>query len=135
MLSGFAACSPIVSPDPVDLINPDQLQDAILVCVDIGEDENLIPRSEVYVWIIGEKVYIDNCTACRPISKDAYSSHDIPEKALSACGGWYAGGGDYFYAIKHKNTIEVYSGWQDEGQMEDNDTTFHWGLDTAIVYQ
>src|SRR3989338_5402261 len=58
-----------------------------------------------------------------PISVKSRADYDIPADALASCGGWWAGGGDYFYAIWENNNVVVYQGWQDEGQ---KDNGFHW---------
>jgi hypothetical protein len=57
------------------------------------------------------------------IEKTDYAAKGIPKKALSACGAWWAGAGDYFYAIKADNSLAIYKGWQDETQTEKG---FHW---------
>jgi len=102
---------------------------AELTCVDKGMDEWDVPHSEVLVKIGDKLEKVAECLACQTITQEDYSDYDVPKNAISACGGWWAGGGDYFYAIRNSdNEIEVYAGWQDEGQMEDNDTSFHWEL-------
>lgn len=52
-----------------------------------------------------------------------FKSKEIPENAIAACGGWWAGAGDYFYVVKTDNKLVIYQGWQDEGQ---NDEGYHW---------
>jgi hypothetical protein len=102
---------------------------AKLQCVDKGMDEYDVPHSDVFIEFGDHKEKVSSCLACQTITEEDFSKYDIPKDALSACGGWWAGGGDYFYVIRNaRNTIEVYAGWQDEGQMEDNDTSFHWEL-------
>lgn len=103
-----------------------------LTCVLLGEDENLIPSSEVKLEIDDKKYDVGKCLTCGEIKKEDYDRYDIPKMAVSACGGWFAGGGDYFYALRVENEIFIYSGWQDEGQMEDNDESFHWKLTKSI---
>jgi hypothetical protein len=103
-----------------------------LICVLLGEDENYIPRSEVKLVIDYKNFDVGKCQACGEIKKEDYDRYGIPKSAFSACGGWFAGGGDYFYAVRIENEILIYSGWQDEGQMEDNDDSFHWKLTKSI---
>lgn len=105
---------------------PSVNEPARLECVSLGEDEYGIPHNEVY-FIKGEKQEkVAECLACQEISRESFQSFEIPETAISACGGWWAGGGDYFYAIQGKGgVLEVYFGWQDEGQEDDG---FHWEL-------
>ena len=57
---------------------------------------------------------------------DQYGRIDmnIPSNAITACGSWYAGAGDYFYLIPDKrNMLKVFQGWQDEGQETPG---YHW---------
>lgn len=103
--------------------------DGKLFCKALKTDEYGVPHSEVSVSFNSEREKVANCLSCDIIPKSDYAQYDIPKNAKSACGGWFAGGGDYFYSlVKEDGTVEVYSGWQDEGQMEDNDTSFHWEL-------
>lgn len=60
-----------------------------------------------------------------------FREKEIPGEALAACGGWYAGGGDYYYLVINKNNgIDVYHGWQDEGQ---TDSGYHWTKETELL--
>lgn len=103
--------------------------DGKLACKLLEVDEYEIPHSEVTVLFNAEPEVVALCNSCQSISKSDYTQYDIPKNAKSACGGWFAGGGDYYYSlVKEDGTVEVYSGWQDEGQMEDSDTSFHWEL-------
>jgi len=100
---------------------------ASLVCRDRGEDEFEIPHYDVYVKYDSVMHKVGECNACAPLDLQDYHDYDIPKHALAACGGWFAGGGDYFYVMQTKDDgIQVYAGWQDEGQMEEDDTTFHY---------
>ena len=55
--------------------------------------------------------------------KESYEDMGIPEDAISACGGWWAGGGIYLYLQKQGNKIIVFKGWVDEMQ---EDEGYHW---------
>ena len=57
------------------------------------------------------------------IQPDEFANYQIPENAIAARGGWYAGGGDYFYYIEENGNFLIYKGWQDEVQ---EDSGFHW---------
>lgn len=56
-------------------------------------------------------------------NKEQYAGMDIPADAIAACGGWYAGGGDYYYIVPTPTGIAVYQGYEDEGQ---EDAGYHW---------
>lgn len=64
------------------------------------------------------------------IPYDDYEQYDIPKKAKTACGGWYAGTGDYFYSIEENGVIKIFYGWADEEQDEKG---FHWEIFTEIT--
>ena len=152
MVGGFVACKSDISVDDnsevtnvnleetevfEDNTEPEQEEVPIiqtervfaLECEDKGVDEYENPKSEVYLVEGNAREKVASCLACSTIERDDYRSYDIPAEAKSACGGWWAGGGDYFYAIQSESgDIEVYAGWQDEGQMEEQDTSFHWEL-------
>jgi hypothetical protein len=100
---------------------------ASLVCREKGEDEFGIPHYDVYVKYDSIKHKVGECNACAPLDLQDYHDYDIPQEAMAAVGGWFAGGGDYYYVMKTKDDgIRVYAGWQDEGQMDNNDTSFHY---------
>jgi hypothetical protein len=96
---------------------------ADLVCVySIDEYEN--PKSDVSVMVNGKKIKVQSVVGqMNPITKNEYTDYQIPENATSACGGWWAGAGDYFYISSSNKGIIVFHGWQDESQQ---DTGYHW---------
>lgn len=96
---------------------------ADLVCVN-SMDEYENPKSDVSVMINGKKIKVQTVVGqMNPITKNEYTDYQIPENATSACGGWWAGAGDYFYISSSSKGIIVYHGWQDEAQ---EDIGFHW---------
>lgn len=104
-------------------------KDGTLRCVDLGAEEYDVPRSEVYIWMGGkDDAFVGRSQACADIERKYYSSYEIPENAIDACGGWYAGSGDYYYSIQEEGMIRVYYGWQDEGEP---DGGMHW----EVVYE
>lgn len=100
---------------------------AWLVCRDRGEDENEVPQYDVYVEYDSTSHKVGKCNACAPLDLQDYHDYNIPKQAMAAVGGWFAGAGDYYYVVKTEDDgIRVFAGWQDEGQMENDDTTFHY---------
>ncbi|MBI1305148.1 MAG: hypothetical protein GC181_00885 [Bacteroidetes bacterium] len=75
---------------------------------------------------------IDTVAEASVIQKAQFADHQIPDTAIAACGGWYAGSGDYFYAIKSGNEISVYQGWQDE---EQEDAGYHYERTRTFVFE
>lgn len=96
--------------------NESRPDDGYLICVDLGFDEWDVPHSEVHVWFNGEDVKVEggDSQTCEKIEEEFYSSYEIPEDAIDACGGWYAGAGDYYYSIKEEGRLVVYYCWVDE---------------------
>jgi hypothetical protein len=64
-----------------------------------------------------------NKSDCGDIKKEDYSQFKIPEQAVAACGGWWAGSGDYFYAEIKDGKLSVFQGWMDSEQEDDG---YHW---------
>jgi len=89
----------------------------------LGELEYGIPQYQVLLIVDGKKQILDTITACASIPVSNYKQYDIPTEAKSACGGWFAGGGDYFYATITDGKAVVFQGWQDEQQEDDG---YHW---------
>jgi hypothetical protein len=82
------------------------------------------PWTIVYAVVNGNKTQIAKIPGyASSYEKANYSTYEIPENAIDACGGWWAGGGDYFYMIAGTDGIDVFVGWQDEGQ---EDEGYHW---------
>jgi hypothetical protein len=94
-----------------------------LKCVDKGMDEYENPLNEVVLSIDGKDSVIALTSACDEITKAQYKEMQIPAEATSACGGWWAGGGDYFYSTLVNGKVKVFRGWQEEGQEDDG---YHW---------
>lgn len=89
----------------------------------LSEDEYGSSHYQVILTVDGKKEIIDTVMACDKIPASNFAQYDIPKTALSACGGWWAGAGDYFYAELKDNKVVVYQGWQDEQQTDDG---YHW---------
>jgi hypothetical protein len=102
---------------------PTREKEIKLICRDLGEDSSGIPHFDVMLSVDGVQIKINEVYACSEITKDLYQRHEIPDGAIAACGGWYAGGGDYYYVIVREGKPVVFEGWLDEGQ---NDKGYHW---------
>jgi hypothetical protein len=77
-----------------------------------------MPSSDISISINGKETFLET------ILGDATIQNDIGVKnSITACGGWWAGAGDYFYAISSAKGVIVYKGWQDEQQ---EDSGYHW---------
>ncbi|WP_435355509.1 hypothetical protein [Emticicia sp. SJ17W-69] len=88
------------------------------------EDANGNPSADISLSYNNKIRKISKITGnAELIEKVDFASKGIPKKALSACGAWWAGAGDYFYVINASNQFVVYKGWQDETQTEKG---YHW---------
>ena len=99
-------CSTVdVAQEKNDLLTDDALEIPVsLVCYGGEMDEYGVPQSQVFFEKGDSVYYVANCLACETISPSEYPQFEIPNKALSLVGGWWAGGGDYFYLLKNKDT-------------------------------
>jgi len=93
--------------------------------INIAYNEDVgYPTSIINAFVNGKKIKIAEVTGdARILEKSDYSNFDIPENAIEACTSWWAGGGDSFYMVATENGIDIYQGWQDEGQEEPG---HHW---------
>jgi hypothetical protein len=82
------------------------------------------PTAQLFVVTGGKRTEVAkvNChlTAYQP---ENFETYDIPSNAVAACGGWWAGAGDYFYLVPTGQGWEVFQGWEDEGQ---EDQGYHY---------
>jgi len=94
-----------------------------LICKELGEDSLGIPHFDVLLSAEGKETIIKNINGCSDITKSDYKRYEIPDSAIAACGGWYAGAGDYYYVVMQNGKPLVFEGWQDESQQEKG---YHW---------
>lgn len=97
---------------------------------DTHEDKQLIPQSKVYLRVGTKRVLIEEKAQAgfRTVSRMDYKVYKIPAAALTACSGWFAGGGQDMYVIQHKKSLRVYRRWTDEQAPE-----FHYKLIRTIA--
>jgi hypothetical protein len=94
-----------------------------LECRELQGPDSEMPQAEVLLRIANEVTLLDTISTCQRIEPADYEQYGIPTPTVSACGGWWAGGGDYFYAIIDGDQLVVMQGWQDEGQTDEG---FHY---------
>ena len=103
---------------------PESVADIGLGYQNFGEDEFGIPLSVLMLAENGGAIALDTVrVTLAKIERERYAEMGIPSEALDACGGWYAGSGDYFYVVQRKGKTVVYKGFQDEAQ---TDQGYHW---------
>lgn len=99
--------------------------DAVLVCNTLrSPDTHDLPLAAVIVKAFGDSYVIDTVSVCQILKPEEYAQYGIPDTAISAAGGWWAGAGDYFFlTMTRDGDVLAYQGWQDEGQEDDD---FHY---------
>lgn len=119
-------CAP-EEEEPVSEENTDEIlvevQTADFICFSEMNEETGVPSTIVKLQLNDALHDIKTVIACSPYEKEAFSNYDVPDTALSAAGGWFAGGGDYFFTARDGNNVIVFAGWQDEGQTDEG---FHY---------
>ena len=61
------------------------------------------PAHSVHLMFNDEKIKLADILACEVFKKEDFKQHQMPDNTLQACGGWYAGGGEYFYLYQKTN--------------------------------
>jgi hypothetical protein len=70
--------------------------------VDTLTDDANMPKSKIDMDMFGYRIYVTEAAVhCQRIKKEDYKNYQIPANAFDACGGWWAGAGEYFYIIKN----------------------------------
>ena len=74
-----------------------------LVCQSEASSMEGTPAHSVHLMFNDEKIKLADILACETFNKEDYSKYQMPANALDACGGWSAGGGEYFYLYQKTN--------------------------------
>lgn len=91
-------------------------------------DPELAPRTSVYAAVGGVSHFVAEVDGhCRLIRRSDFVRFRIPPEAMSACGAWWAGGGDYFYAIRTDDRYVVMRATPDEANPDP------WTYSTQLV--
>lgn len=103
---------------------PEPVADFHFIYQDLGMDASDIPHSVLLLSENGGTTLLDTLSlSLTKIEKEQYAEMGIPAEAIDACGGWFAGGGDYFYVVDRKGKAVVYKGYQEE---QDTEKGYHW---------
>jgi len=95
------------------------------------EDANGMPHSDIFLTFGNKVAKVDKVTGNADLTdRSNFTENKIPQNALSACGSWWAGAGDYFYVVQEKNKLVIYKGWQAE---EQTDRGFHWKRYKSVI--
>jgi hypothetical protein len=61
------------------------------------------PAHSVHLMFNEEKIKLADVLACETFKKESYAQYQMPTNTIEACGGWWAGGGEYFYLYQKTN--------------------------------
>lgn len=115
---------PADSSKSVNNIPADSVKSIVkLLCINKGEDSFATPHFDVMLSVNGKEFKIKTINGCGDIPVADYKTYEIPAEAVSACGGWWAGAGDYYYVIMKNGKPSLFEGWMDETQTEKG---HHW---------
>ena len=89
--------------------------------IETAMDNQEIPISAISILVGDKKLELTKVNACEKIDRADYAQYQIPPEAIDACGGWWAGAGDYFYIIDNgNNNYTVMQGMMDEENTSDS---------------
>jgi hypothetical protein len=98
----------IVSTNDASLrYDPDNWIKAELECEEVRNADEDDPQAVIYLSQLGSRHLIDTVYTCSVIAPEMYRTYDIPRHALSACGGWWAGSGRFYYTLLEGDSIAV----------------------------
>ena len=90
--------------------------DVTFTCEETETDE-IGPISSLYVTINSSKTKLADIRGCAgTLSSDEYAVYDVPTEAKAAAYGYWAGAGDYFYAIRDGEKLKIFRAEMDEMQ-------------------
>ncbi|MEL6660074.1 MAG: hypothetical protein AAFY48_06990 [Bacteroidota bacterium] len=80
-----------------------------LICETLSQSDEA-PRSAVYALLQESKIKLAEISACDTVVAEDYAQLGIPKDALTAVGSWWAGYGEYIYAIIEEDALRLYIG-------------------------
>lgn len=119
MLAGLSACSGNEkAKEATEESKPSAPMQGITValdCMELAGGSDEFPQRQVSLRLGTNSTVLDTVAACQLIERQDYAKYSIPAEAVAATGGWWAGSGDYFYAIIDKgDEIVVMRAMEDE---------------------
>jgi len=100
----------------LQFITNQQTSEFILASIEKGDED---PRTVITAVYGHQEIIIDTIMgSAQYYPQDNWKEMEVPDNAISVCGCWWAGGGEYFYMIPTNKGVAIYVGYQDEGQEE-----------------
>ena len=92
-----------------------------------GDKEQGVPKAKLYLYTSAttDSLFLVEDVGGTEVSKSYYASLDIPENAALGIQSYYAGAGNYYYAVIEGNILTVYKKFFEEShpEMEKPDPT------------
>jgi hypothetical protein len=104
--------------------DPGKWVKADLECEELRNADENDPQAVVYLSQLGVRHVIDTVYTCSIIAPQMYQTYDIPRNALSACGGWWAGSGNFYYTLQEGDSIAVMHAYR----IQNDSLGFHYSL-------
>lgn len=102
-------------PSGTSVGKANSFQDNVSWEFDSREDRDGNPQTRVYLKVGARRVFIIRETAqFNVVERKDYGSHEVPARALTACSGWWAGGGSEMYVVRRGRQLIVYRRSLDE---------------------
>lgn len=101
------------------------LTDAIILqwfFKEVGKTEFYVPVTEVYLVVGGseQNLIVKENMVFSETPRELYSEYQIPGDAITACRGWWAGGGNDYWVVPENGELKVYTRWIEEGSGPDS---------------
>jgi len=95
--------------------------------ITVTRDKQGVPNSVVYLVVHTHKHLVTKVTGneIKPMDRELYVGWHIPSKAVTACSGWFAGGGDFYYVLKTSDRLRIYHRAIDESDKKASATRTH----------
>jgi len=88
--------------------------------IDVSHDKQGIPKSVLYLVGNQHRHFVAKVEGneMKPMERELYSGWNVPAKAVTACFGWFAGGGDVYYAIRRPRALQIFHRGIDESDRQ-----------------
>jgi hypothetical protein len=103
--------------DPVAPVKANPSKADLEWVFDIKPDGTDTPRGKIFLVVNGRKILLRRAVVGHysVVDRVEYESRGIPNAAITACSGWWAGSGEILYVIRRRKQMVVYIRYLDEG--------------------
>ena len=78
--------------------------------IKVTRDKQGIPTSAVSIVVNKHSHFVAKVEGneMKPMDRALFDGWDVPKSSVTACFGWYAGGGDIYYALRRPHLLRIY---------------------------